>query len=128
MLSDFTSDLTAFHFRIIRLNHQFTVTSDTHVLPVGILLPHPVVLVVHPLVAKLTVRLQGGLVLVAHVDHAHAPAGRQGEETAAFSSPSVTTAGNWVAPPVEHTSGSTQVHACVRIAEHWPALNRNVEN
>lgn len=49
--------------------------SDTHVLPVIFLLPHPVVLVVHPLVANLAVRLQGGLLLVAHVDHTHAPVG-----------------------------------------------------
>lgn len=49
--------------------------SDTHVLPVIFLLPHPVVLVVHPFMANLAVRLQGGLLLVAHVDHTHAPVG-----------------------------------------------------
>lgn len=49
--------------------------SGTHVLPVIFLLPHPVVLVVHPFMANLAVRLQGGLLLVAHVDHTHAPVG-----------------------------------------------------
>lgn len=98
---------------------QVTVTADTHVLPVVLLLPHPVVLVVHPLVAKLTVRLQGGLVFVTHVDQTHAPAGRRKKEAAKchHKGHSVTAAGNSVAHLVEHAPGSNMHFPLVKISK-----------